>query len=207
MLAANRIGGYLVGMDFIQSTPGAPAGKKLKIILNTNVDGSIYVDKRGNRIVDEGARRDVIRDAVLGTPERYAYTVVDNNQYNSYNSAVHDAVERGIAIDEAWTAPTIKELAKKMGVDPEGLQKTIDRYNNVLIKNNVNSISGTPVVVKHFRIKFFFSLAKQDLFPYFFGCLGILFEVKCVCCCIQKRPIYQSLQAVSRTSIDSICLP
>lgn len=135
MLAANRIGGYLVGMDFIQSTPGAPAGKKLKIILNTNVDGSIYVDKRGNRIVDEGARRDVIRDAVLGTPERYAYTVVDNNQYNSYNSAVHDAVERGIAIDEAWTAPTIKELAKKMGVDPEGLQKTIDRYNNVLIKN------------------------------------------------------------------------
>ena len=68
-------------------------------------------------------------------------------------------------------------------------------------------ISGTPVVVKHFRIKFFFSLAKQDLFPYFFGCLGILFEVKCVCCCIQKRPIYQSLQAVSRTSIDSICLP
>lgn len=69
------------------------------------------------------------------------------------------------------------------------------------------SISGTPVVVKHFRIKFFFSLAKQDLFPYFFGCLGILFEVKCVCCCIQKRPIYQSLQAVSRTSIDSICLP
>ena len=29
-------------------------------------------------------------------------------------------------------------------------------------------ISGTPVVVKHFRIKFFFSLAKQDLFPYFF---------------------------------------
>ena len=54
MMAANRIGGYLIGMDFIQSTPGAPAGKKMKIILNTNVDGSIYVDKRGNRIVDEG---------------------------------------------------------------------------------------------------------------------------------------------------------
>lgn len=26
-------------------------------------------------------------------------------------------------------------------------------------------ISGTPAVVKRFRIKFFFSLAKQDLFP------------------------------------------
>ena len=27
------------------------------------------------------------------------------------------------------------------------------------------AISGTPAVVKRFRIKFFFSLAKQDLFP------------------------------------------
>lgn len=102
--------------------------------MNSNVDGSIYVDKRGNRIVDEGARRDVIRDAVLGTPERYAYTVVDNNQYNSYNSAVHDAVERGIAIDEAWTAPTIKELAKKMGVDPEGLQKLLIAITTSLLR-------------------------------------------------------------------------
>ena len=86
----------------------------------------------------------------------------------------------------------------------EDILKGIQLIDNYDYKNN---ISGTPVVVKHFRIKFFFSLAKQDLFPYFFGCLGILFEVKCVCCCIQKRPIYQSLQAVSRTSIDSICLP
>ncbi len=38
----------------------------------------------------------------------------------------------------------------------------------VISKNSNIQISGTPVVVKHFRIKFFFSLAKQDLFPYFF---------------------------------------
>lgn len=79
-MAAVRVGGYLVGMDFIQSTPGAPAGKKMKLLLNFNVNGSIYVDKRGARIVNEGARRDVIRDAVLGTPERYAYTVCDNEK-------------------------------------------------------------------------------------------------------------------------------
>ena len=135
MMAAVRVGAYLVGMDFIQSTPGAPAGKKMKIILNTKVAESIYVDKRGNRIVNEGARRDVIRDAVLGTPERYAYTVCDNENFMSYNSAVHSSVEEGIRINEAWTAPTIRELAQKMGVDPEGLEKTIDRYNNVLVKN------------------------------------------------------------------------
>ena len=71
-------------MGFIQSTPGAPAGKKMKLLLNVN--GSIYVDKRGNRIVNEGERRDVIRDAVLGTPERYGYTVCDNTNFMSYDA-------------------------------------------------------------------------------------------------------------------------
>ncbi|MDO5531170.1 flavocytochrome c [Sutterella sp.] len=134
-MAAVRVGGYLVGMDFIQSTPGAPAGKKMKLLLNFNVNGSIYVDKRGNRIVNEGERRDVIRDAVLGTPERYAYTVCDNENFESYDEVNRKAIHEGIKINEAWTAPTIRELAEKMGVDPDGLEKTIDRYNNVFVKN------------------------------------------------------------------------
>ena len=54
-MLVSRVGAYLVGMGFIQSTPGAPAGKKMKLLLNVN--GSIYVDKRGNRIVNEGERR------------------------------------------------------------------------------------------------------------------------------------------------------
>lgn len=83
-MLVSRVGAYLVGMDFIQSTPGAPAGKKMKLLLNVN--GSIYVDKRGNRIVNEGERRDVIRDAVLGTPERYGYTVCDNTNFMSYDA-------------------------------------------------------------------------------------------------------------------------
>ena len=83
-MLGSRVGAYLVGMGFIQSTPGAPAGKKMKLLLNVN--GSIYVDKRGNRIVNEGERRDVIRDAVLGTPERYGYTVCDNTNFMSYDA-------------------------------------------------------------------------------------------------------------------------
>ena len=144
MMAAVRVGGYLVGMDFIQSTPGAPAGKKMKIILNTRVAESIYVDKRGNRIVDEGSRRDVIRDGVLGTPERYAYTVVDNDTYQNYNSAVHKSVEEGIKINEAWTAPTLKELAVKMGVDPEGLEKGVARYNSFVEKGKDEDFGKAP---------------------------------------------------------------
>ena len=39
-MLVSRVGAYLVGMGFIQSTPGAPAGKKMKLLLNVN--GSIY---------------------------------------------------------------------------------------------------------------------------------------------------------------------
>ena len=146
MMAAVRVGGYLVGMDFIQSTPGAPAGKKMKLLLNFNVNGSIYVDKRGNRIVNEGERRDRIRDAVLGTPERYGYTVCDNENFMSYDEVNRKAIHEGIKINEAWTAPTIRELAVKMGLDPDGLEKTIDRYNNVFVKNGKDDDFGkTPV--------------------------------------------------------------
>lgn len=145
-MAAVRVGGYLVGMDFIQSTPGAPAGKKMKLLLNFNVNGSIYVDKRGARIVNEGARRDVIRDAVLGTPERYAYTVCDNENFTSYDEVNRAAIMKGIEAGEAWTAPTIRELAQKMGVDPDGLEKTIKRYNDVYVKNQKDEDFGKTAV-------------------------------------------------------------
>ena len=67
----------------------------MKLLLNFNVNGSIYVDKRGARIVNEGARRDVIRDAVLGTPERYAYTVCDNENFTSYDEVNRAAIMKG----------------------------------------------------------------------------------------------------------------
>lgn len=144
-MAAVRVGGYLVGMDFIQSTPGAPAGKKMKLLLNFNVNGSIYVDKRGNRIVNEGERRDVIRDAVLGTPERYAYTVCDNENFMSYDEVNRKAIHEGEKINEAWSAPTIRELAQKMGVDPDGLEATIKRYNGFVDAKKDDDFNKTAV--------------------------------------------------------------
>ncbi|MEI3013092.1 MAG: FAD-dependent oxidoreductase [Sutterella seckii] len=64
MMAAVRVGAYLVGMDFIQSTPGAPAGKKMKIILNTKVAESIYVDKRGAAPASSTKARGAIQTAM-----------------------------------------------------------------------------------------------------------------------------------------------
>ena len=37
-------------------------------------------------------------------------------------------------------APTIRELAQKMGPDPDGRDKTITRYNNVYVKNHEDEV-------------------------------------------------------------------
>lgn len=37
-------------------------------------------------------------------------------------------------------APTIRELAQKMGPDPDGREKTITRYNNVYVKNHEDEV-------------------------------------------------------------------
>lgn len=42
--------------------------------------------------------------------------------------------------------------------------KALRRAYTALLERQT-TLSGTPAVVKRFRIKFFFSLAKQDLFP------------------------------------------
>lgn len=117
----------------------------MKLLLNFNVNGSIYVDKRGNRIVNEGERRDVIRDAVLGTPERYAYTVCDNENFMSYDEVNRKAIHEGEKINEAWSAPTIRELAQKMGVDPDGLEATIKRYNGFVDAKKDDDFNKTAV--------------------------------------------------------------
>lgn len=43
-------------------------------------------------------------------------------------------------------APTIRELAQKMGVDPDGLEKTIKRYNDVYVKNQKDEDFGKTAV-------------------------------------------------------------
>lgn len=43
-------------------------------------------------------------------------------------------------------APTLRELAQKMGVDPDGLEKTIKRYNDVYVKNQKDEDFGKTAV-------------------------------------------------------------
>lgn len=124
------IGADTVGMDFIQCNPGCPPGRKQRIILHLYAANFIMVDRKGQRFVPEDERRDVIRDAVLGLPDQTAFAIVDQRGFDALNPGHQAAAKKGLQTGDAWTANTIEELAKKMGVDPAALKKTIDEFNS-----------------------------------------------------------------------------
>lgn len=133
ILAAMDIGGYPIGMDYIQCNPGAPPGRNLRITLHLDVSGFIFVDKRGKRFVAEDERRDVLREAILNLPEKYGYTVLDDEVFQGYDKITRDTTMAGIKEGDAWTANTLEELAAKMGVPPDEFVATVKRYNDVIV--------------------------------------------------------------------------
>jgi len=135
ILYAMGVGGYPVGMDYIQCNPGAPPGRSLRITLHLDVSGFIFVDKRGQRFVAEDERRDVLREAILNLPEKYGFTVLDDEVFQGYDKITRDTTMAGIKEGDAWTANTLEELASKMGMPSDAFVATVKRYNEVIVPN------------------------------------------------------------------------
>ncbi len=122
------IGADLTGMDHIQCNPGCPPGRTHRVPLHQG-GRFIIVDRNGKRFIREDQRRDVIRDAVLAQPKQTARGVLDQTRFDMINQGQKDAANTGLKTGDAWKADTIEELARKMGLPPEGLKATVDEFN------------------------------------------------------------------------------
>lgn len=131
LIAANEAGAYLLGMDYIQCNPGKPVGKKYRGVLHNEVSRYIMVNKQAERFINEDARRDVIRDAILAQPDSLAFSVVDDDGLHTQDHIVIETVEKMVKEGEAWKADTFEELGKKMGLDPQKFKKTMEAYNAI----------------------------------------------------------------------------
>ncbi len=88
---------------------------------------SIVVNREGERFYDEGEDVWPKRYAIWGRliaqqPEQIAYSVCDARAVRLFMPSVFPAV----------TAPTLGELATKLGLDPIKLRATIARYNQAV---------------------------------------------------------------------------
>ena len=132
IVMAEAIGANLVGMEWIQLLPmGDPETGSLSGNIEQGVENRIFVNKDGNRFVDEGERRDVMTKALFEQPDDFMWVILDKHSYptedikNHFNESIAELVEAG----RAYRADTLEDLAQQIGVNPENLVKAVEGFN------------------------------------------------------------------------------
>lgn len=135
IVMSQKINASLVGMEHIQLLPmGDPKTGSLSGNIEQGVQNRIFVNKEGNRFVDEGARRDVMTKALMEQKDAYMWVIVDQHSYpsgdtkNNFNETIDDLVAAG----RAFKGETLEELAAQIGVDPENLVSAVDTFNKAV---------------------------------------------------------------------------
>ena len=86
------VGANVVGMDYIQLLPGAASSGRF-IGTVSPVENVIFVNKNGNRFVAEDQRRDVVADAILSSPNKIVFGIMDVNGYNGMKTGARKAFD------------------------------------------------------------------------------------------------------------------
>lgn len=137
LLAAEKVGCELIQMENIQCLPGVHPTGKIRVRFHNDVSRFILVNSEGNRFTDEGARRDLLKEAVLAQPGKMCFSVIDNDGFESYDLLMRRDAIRGIETGDAFKGETLDELALKMGVPGENLKNAVNAYNKA-IEGTVN---------------------------------------------------------------------
>lgn len=136
IVMAEKIGAATVGMEYIQllslATPGTGS---LQGCVTIGIDSVIFVNKQGVRFVKEDARRDVLAEAVLAQEGGMYYMINDSKivgETNQFGEKIEDLIKQGLV----FKADTLKELAQKIGVPADALEKTVADFNKMVQTKN-----------------------------------------------------------------------
>ena len=123
------VNGLAVGMDYIQCCPWTAPGEKSTAVVYQAIEYTIFVNKEGKRYIAEDQRRDVIRDATLVQTDQTVYQLTDADGFEMNNKTYGDMNRAALKNGVLFEAPTIEELAKKVGLPVDVLKKTVEDYN------------------------------------------------------------------------------
>lgn len=132
IVMAESIGAELIQMGYIQLLPlGDPETGSLSGNIELDVERRIFVNKNGDRFVNEGGRRDDMTKALFEQPDNWMWIILDSHCYptgdekNNFNESVNQLIAEG----RAFKGETVAELAAAIGVPAENLQKALDDFN------------------------------------------------------------------------------
>ena len=146
MLMAEKVGANLIGLENLQLLPmGDPKTGSLSGNIEQGVENRIFVNKDGNRFVDEGARRDVMTKALMEQKDSFMWVVLDKHSYptgdkkNNFNETIDELIAQG----RAFKGDTLEDLAKQIGVDPANLVKSVEEFNKAIEKGGADQFGRT----------------------------------------------------------------
>ena len=149
---ATDIGAGTINLDLVkmypqgvETVPGHGLAATASSTDTMKKSGAIYVNKLGQRYVDENAALGVLTDKTVAQPDHIAYIVMDAKAWKEY---VRKSLEDKLVPNEetlmTWTkivnngrpvmavSDNLADAAKTMGVDPEGLAKTVAHWNDMV---------------------------------------------------------------------------
>ena len=149
---ATAIGAGTINLDLVkmypqgvETVPGHGLAATASSTDTMKKSGAIYVNKLGQRYIDENAALGVLTDKTVAQPDHIAYIVMDAKAWKEY---VRKSLEDKLVPNEetlmTWTkivnngrpvmavSDNLADAAKTMGVDPEGLAKTVAHWNDMV---------------------------------------------------------------------------
>ncbi|MEG1863617.1 MAG: flavocytochrome c, partial [Oscillospiraceae bacterium] len=128
---AEAIGAQLVDMQHIQLLP-MPSDRFGPSI---NVEDSFFINKEGVRYVKEDGARDEICLATFAQTDGQYFMINDGkiigkDRKTLSGEDLDDLIKKGTVVE----APTLEELAKKIGVPADALKATTEKFNTYVDK-------------------------------------------------------------------------
>ncbi len=127
-----KVNADMLQMGNIQLLPiGDPQTGSLSGNIEFGVDSRIFVNKEGNRFVNEGGRRDEMTKALFEQTDNYMWMIMDSDKYptgeekNNFNESINSLIAEG----RAFKGETLEDLAKTIDVPYENLKAALDDYN------------------------------------------------------------------------------
>ena len=84
----------------------------------------LYVDSAGKRFVNESVDYPIFYDAMIENGDENFYLIFDAN-------SVPEALKEGVDGEVAFEGETLAALAEAAGIDPAGLEETVNKYNQM----------------------------------------------------------------------------
>ncbi|SJN56021.1 Urocanate reductase precursor [Vibrio ruber DSM 16370] len=129
IVLGQSVGAGLIGMGFTQMMPVAdPNTGELFSGLQVPPENFVIVNQQGKRFVNEFAGRDVLTKAALAEGGLF-YLIADDEIKKTAANTSQEKIDRQVEAGTLFRADTLEELAVQVGMEPDVLVETINKYN------------------------------------------------------------------------------